>query len=254
MLGPRERHVHEPPLFVEHAWDVAVIDGIEALFCDHTKAELYAIALEGHSSLLAALRETDDPQENFTERLCAVVAAFASWHAENHKQARVVQYELHGLTPTHFRKIAPLRHQVTDVIAGIVAGGVTAGEFQVDNVDDVVMVNGEVEFRGGSVKIIGRDVLPMWKVREQLVKSIVSMCEHMGAAVVARPDEKWGETPVAFVELKPGARATPDELIAFCRDNLARYKCPRHVVFRELPKTSTGKIQKFELRKAAAEV
>jgi fatty-acyl-CoA synthase len=73
-------------------------------------------------------------------------------------------------------------------------------------------------------------------------------------AVVARPDEKWGETPVAFVELKPGSKATADELIAFCRENLARYKCPRHVVFRELPRTSTGKIQKFELRKAAAEV
>jgi len=100
---------------------------------------LYAIALEGHSSLLAALRETDDPEENFTDRLCAVVAAFATWHAENHKQARVVQYELHGLTPAHYRRIAPLRHQATDVIATIVAGGVTAGEFQVDNVDDVVM-------------------------------------------------------------------------------------------------------------------
>jgi fatty-acyl-CoA synthase len=74
------------------------------------------------------------------------------------------------------------------------------------------------------------------------------------AAVVARPDEKWGETPCAFVELKPGAQATAEELIAFCRENLARYKCPRHIVFRELPKTSTGKIQKFELRKAAAEV
>jgi fatty-acyl-CoA synthase len=73
-------------------------------------------------------------------------------------------------------------------------------------------------------------------------------------AVVARPDEKWGETPCAFVELRPGATATAEELIAFCRENLARYKCPRHVVFTELPKTSTGKIQKFELRKAAAEV
>jgi 3-(methylthio)propionyl---CoA ligase len=71
------------------------------------------------------------------------------------------------------------------------------------------------------------------------------------AAVVARPDEKWGETPCAFVELKPGQRATSDELIAWCRDNLARYKVPRHIVFAELPKTSTGKIQKFKLREMA---
>jgi AcrR family transcriptional regulator len=100
---------------------------------------LYAIALEGHSSLLASLKKADAPAASFTDRLRAVVAAFAIWHAENHKQARVVQYELHGLTPAHYRTIAPLRHQVTDVITEIVAGGVTSGEFHVDKVDEVVM-------------------------------------------------------------------------------------------------------------------
>ncbi len=72
-----------------------------------------------------------------------------------------------------------------------------------------------------------------------------------GAAVVARPDEKWGETPCAFVELKPGAAADEAEIIAFCRDNLAHFKAPRKVVFGPLPKTSTGKIQKFVLREQA---
>ena len=71
------------------------------------------------------------------------------------------------------------------------------------------------------------------------------------AAVVARPDDKWGETPCAFVELKEGANATAEELIAWSRDNLAHFKCPRHVVFAELPKTSTGKIKKFVLREMA---
>ena len=71
------------------------------------------------------------------------------------------------------------------------------------------------------------------------------------AAVVAKPDEKWGETPCAFVELKPGASATAEELIAWCRNNLAHYKVPRYVVFAEIPKTSTGKIQKFKLREMA---
>jgi AcrR family transcriptional regulator len=99
---------------------------------------LYAIALEGHSSLLAALKKADHAA-SYTERLRSVVAAFATWHAENHKQARVVQYELHGLTSAHYRTIAPLRHQATDVITKIVAGGVSAGEFHVDNVDEVVM-------------------------------------------------------------------------------------------------------------------
>jgi len=71
------------------------------------------------------------------------------------------------------------------------------------------------------------------------------------AAVVAKPDEKWGETPCAFVELKPGASASSEDIIAWCRKHLAAYKCPRHVVFDELPKTSTGKIQKFKLREMA---
>jgi fatty-acyl-CoA synthase len=71
------------------------------------------------------------------------------------------------------------------------------------------------------------------------------------AAVVAKPDEKWGETPCAFVELKPGKEATSEDIIKWCREGLAHYKAPRHVVFTELPKTSTGKIQKFKLRDLA---
>jgi fatty-acyl-CoA synthase len=69
-------------------------------------------------------------------------------------------------------------------------------------------------------------------------------------AVVAMPDEKWGEVPCAFVEVKETATVTEQDLIAFCRERLAGFKCPKKIVFEELPKTSTGKIQKFELRKA----
>ncbi|MDQ8730047.1 acyl-CoA synthetase [Bradyrhizobium sp. LHD-71] len=68
------------------------------------------------------------------------------------------------------------------------------------------------------------------------------------AAVVAKPDEKWGEVPCAFIELKDGAKATDAEIIAFCRNELPGFKSPKAVVFGPLPKTSTGKIQKFELR------
>ncbi len=71
------------------------------------------------------------------------------------------------------------------------------------------------------------------------------------SAVVAKPDEKWGEVPCAFLELKEGASASEEEIIAFARQRLAGFKTPKHVVFQELPKTSTGKIQKFELRKIA---
>jgi fatty-acyl-CoA synthase len=74
------------------------------------------------------------------------------------------------------------------------------------------------------------------------------------AAVVAKPDEKWGETPCAFVELRPGKTASAEEIMEWCRQGLARFKVPKHVVFVELPKTSTGKIQKFKLRDRAKEV
>ena len=74
------------------------------------------------------------------------------------------------------------------------------------------------------------------------------------AAVVAKPDEKWGEVPCAFVELKPGTQTEEAELIAFARETLAGFKAPKKIVFQELPKTSTGKIQKFELRKFAADL
>jgi fatty-acyl-CoA synthase len=74
------------------------------------------------------------------------------------------------------------------------------------------------------------------------------------AAVVARPDAKWGETPCAFVQLKPGAAATEEEIIAHCRSTLARFKIPKKVVFGVLPTTATGKIQKFVLRERAREL
>ena len=76
----------------------------------------------------------------------------------------------------------------------------------------------------------------------------------LAAAVVAKPDPKWGETPCAFIELKAGAQTTAEDIVAHCKKHLAGYKVPRAVVFGELPKTSTGKIQKFELRRQAGSV
>ena len=76
----------------------------------------------------------------------------------------------------------------------------------------------------------------------------------MEAAVVAKTDEKWGETPCAFVSLKPGEQLTEEDVLNFCRENLARFKVPKHVVFTDLPKTSTGKVQKFALRETAEKI
>ena len=87
------------------------------------------------------------------------------------------------------------------------------------------------------------------------VENVVAKHDSVSlVAVVAMPDEKWGETPCAFVELAPGKNATEEEIIQFCKENMAGFKRPKHVIFGELPKTSTGKIQKFELRTKAKEL
>jgi fatty-acyl-CoA synthase len=103
----------------------------------------------------------------------------------------------------------------------------------------------EVKDRAKDIIISGGENISSLEVEEVLYKHP----SVMEAAVVARPDEKWGETPQAFVTLKPGVEdVTEAAIIAWCRRHLAHYKCPRFVTFGALPKTSTGKIQKFDLR------
>jgi fatty-acyl-CoA synthase len=113
----------------------------------------------------------------------------------------------------------------------------------------VVYPDGYVKIRDRSKDIIisGGENISSIEVEETLYRHPAVM----SAAVVARPDETWGETPCAFIELKPGHTATADELRDFCRAHMARYKVPKTFVFREIPKTSTGKIQKFQLREVA---
>src|SRR5215470_1560921 len=108
----------------------------------------------------------------------------------------------------------------------------------------------QIKDRSKDIIISGGENISSIEVEDALYKHP----SVQAAAVVAKPDAKWGETPCAFVELKPGREATTDELLAWCRQNLASFKCPRYVVFTELPKTSTGKIQKFKLRELAKEV
>ncbi len=101
--------------------------------------------------------------------------------------------------------------------------------------------------RAKDIIISGGENVSSVEVEGVLMKHpAVSLC-----AVVAKPDDKWGEVPCAFVELKPGAEVSEKDLIAHCRSHLAGFKTPKHVVFADLPKTSTGKIQKFELRAVA---
>ncbi len=109
----------------------------------------------------------------------------------------------------------------------------------------------EVKDRSKDIIISGGENISSLEVEECLYRHP----KVMEAAVVARPDEKWGESPCAFVTLKPGAgAASAEEIVAFCREHLAHFKVPRTVVFGELPKTSTGKIQKFVLRERAGKL
>ena len=109
--------------------------------------------------------------------------------------------------------------------------------------------DGYIQLRDRSKDIIisGGENISSIEVEDALFKHPAILL----AAVVAWPDAKWGETPCAFVELRPGVQASEEELIDWCRGLLARYKCPRHIVFAEIPKTSTGKVQKFALRERA---
>jgi fatty-acyl-CoA synthase len=123
-------------------------------------------------------------------------------------------------------------------------GSFRSGDLAVVHPDGYI----EIKDRAKDVIISGGENISTLEVEEALYRH-----PHvLEAAVVARPDDKWGETPCAFVTLKAGAPALAEaELIAWCRERLAHFKCPRRVVFAELPKTATGKIQKFELRERA---
>ncbi len=126
-----------------------------------------------------------------------------------------------------------------------VGGWFHTGDLAVRHPDGYV----EVKDRSKDIIISGGENISSLEVEEVLFKHP----DIMEAAVVARPDEKWGESPCAFVTPRPGAAPLSDaDVIAYCRDNMAHYKVPRTVVFGDLPKTSTGKIQKYVLREQAA--
>ena len=130
--------------------------------------------------------------------------------------------------------------------SAIVDGWFHTGDLGVWHPDGYV----ELKDRSKDIIISGGENISSIEVEDTLYANT----KIAAVAVVATPSEKWGETPTAFIELKPGEEATAEEIIAFCRDNMAHYKCPRQVVFDDLPKTSTGKIQKFVLRDRAKDL
>ena len=125
-------------------------------------------------------------------------------------------------------------------------GWMHTGDLAVEHPDGYI----EIKDRAKDIIISGGENISSVEVEIALYKHPAVQL----AAVVARPDQKWGETPCAFVQLKPGTNATAEEIIAFCRDQLAHFKAPKSVVFGPLPTTATGKIQKFVLREQARSI
>jgi fatty-acyl-CoA synthase len=130
--------------------------------------------------------------------------------------------------------------------AAFAGGWFHSGDLGVKHPDGYI----QLKDRSKDIIISGGENISSIEVEDALYKHPAVQA----AAVVAKPDDKWGETPCAFVELKPSEMVSAEELIGWCRQKLAGYKIPRHVVFTELPKTSTGKIQKFKLRELAREL
>ncbi|MGU3537529.1 AMP-binding protein [Methylobacterium sp. A54F] len=130
--------------------------------------------------------------------------------------------------------------------AALAGGWYRTGDLAVRHPDGAV----EIKDRAKDIIISGGENISSLEVEEVLTQHPAVML----AAVVARPDATWGESPCAFLELKPGATAEAGEVTAFCRARMARFKVPRTVVFGPLPKTATGKIQKFVLRERAREL
>jgi fatty-acyl-CoA synthase len=128
-----------------------------------------------------------------------------------------------------------------DAFAG---GWFHSGDLGVQHADGYI----QLKDRSKDIIISGGENISSIEVEDALLKHP----SVLHAAVVAKPDEKWGESPCAFIELKPGrGNVSEVDLIAWCRNHLAHYKCPRQILFCEIPKTSTGKIQKFKLREKA---
>ncbi len=134
----------------------------------------------------------------------------------------------------------------TSTAAAFAGGWFHSGDLGVRHPDGYI----QLKDRSKDIIISGGENISSIEVEDVLYKHP----SVQAAAVVARPDEKWGETPCAFIELKPGQAPSEAEIMAWCRQHLAGYKTPKTIVFTELPKTSTGKIQKFRLREMARDL
>ena len=207
-------------------------------------------------------------------------AVICEWHEEWNQLDSTKQAELKSRQGVPYTALSGLEVMDPESMSKIPADGTELGEvmFRGNNVMKGYLKNPQATdeafaggwFHSGDIGVVHSDQYIQLKDRSKDI--IISGGENissieiedvlfrhpavMEAAVVAKPDEVWGETPCAFVNLKPQYTPMPtaEELIAHCKSNMARFKAPKNVIFGELPKTSTGKIQKFILRERANKI
>src|SRR5690242_6828430 len=235
--------------------------------------EFFTAAAPPPEAVLAAMK---DAGFNVTHLYglteCYGPAVVNDWHAEWDALPADAQAEKKARQGVRYGALEALDVRDAETMAGVPHDGETLGEVMMRG--NVVMkgylknkASTDKAFAGGwfhtgdlgvmhadgyiQLKDRSKDIIISGGENISSIEVEDALYKHpavMAVGVVAKPDDKWGETPCAFVELKPGAKATSDELVQWCKTHLAGYKVPRTIVFAEIPKTSTGKIQKFKLR------
>ncbi|MCK9515080.1 MAG: acyl-CoA synthetase [Ottowia sp.] len=227
----------------------AMIEGMEALGFDLT--HVYGLT-ETYGPATVCAKQEDWADKSISERAALNARQGVRYHMQ--RDARVHDPETMIPTPLDGQTMGEIMFRGNIVMKGylknpqatqeaLAGGWFHSGDLAVQEADGYL----KIKDRSKDVIISGGENISSIEVEDVLYRHPAVLA----AAVVARPDEKWGETPCAFVELKAGADVSEADIVAHCRQALPGFKVPRTVVFGELPKTSTGKIQKFELRQRA---
>lgn len=224
----------------------AVIESMETIGFNVT--HLYGLT-ETYGPATVCIPQEDWPTLGVNERSARI--ARQGVHFTTLQDAQILNSDDMSATDNDAQQIGELMIRGNTVMKGYLknpdatreafsGGWFHTGDLGVQHADGYV----EIKDRAKDIIISGGENISTLEVEETLYR----FPKTLEAAVVAQPDERWGESPCAFVTLKPGEESTPEEVIAFCKTKLAGFKVPKNVIFGPLPKTSTGKIQKFELR------
>ena len=224
----------------------ALIEGLEAMGFDLT--HVYGLT-EVYGPATVCAKQTAWDAQSLPERARLNARQGVRYHLQNGATVRdaetlqEVPHDGHTMGEVMFRGNIMMKGYLDNPEATAEAfrgGWFHTGDLAVVDPDGYI----KIKDRSKDIIISGGENISSIEIEDVLYRHPAVMV----AAVVAMPDSKWGETPCAFIECKPGADPTAEDIVAFCKEHLAGFKVPRRIVFGELPKTSTGKIQKYALR------